>query len=283
MTQPPKIIFDLVGQFTKDAPVAFSKLSGGRTNSVWLAQTETQKFVCKLFASHDENPLFPNSPKDEIKALRHLIGSSVAPTYLAAHTDQTYAILYSFVEGEVWTTDSTAVGHLFRTLHDIIPPSGLRHIPSGSDAIRDQILSLMKELPSQVSEHLLQLMPNETVTPISDVVFLHGDGVPGNIVVSDQSATFIDWQCPAVGEAAEDLFIFMSPAMQMLYRGHVLTKAEQGQLLDSYKDENTRNRLEQMKPFFHLRMAAYCYWKYFKGNDDYKGAAHLEIDALKHL
>jgi aminoglycoside phosphotransferase (APT) family kinase protein len=94
---------------------------------------------------------------------------------------------------------------------------------------------------------------------------IHTDFGPGNLIEGSDGLKAIDWQCPAAGDPAEDLAAFLSPALQILYGRPPLTSAQEAALLDAYDDAETTARLQQLRPFFDWRMAAYCamrqaYW-----------------------
>ena len=95
--------------------------------------------------------------------------------------------------------------------------------------------------------------------------------------------TLIDWQCPRLGDPAEDLALFLSPAMQLLYRGAPLGLAEQDAFLAAYPDPQVTARLRALLPWFHWRMAAYCLWKAERGGAEDREAMALEIAALQSI
>jgi aminoglycoside phosphotransferase (APT) family kinase protein len=87
---------------------------------------------------------------------------------------------------------------------------------------------------------------------------IHTDFGPGNLIAGAQGLKAIDWQCPASGDAAEDLAAFLSPAFQILYGRTPLTAAEEAEFLAAYGDAETIERLRCVRPFYDWRMAAYC-------------------------
>lgn len=284
MERPPIEIVDVLARLTKVEHVAFEKLKGGRTNSVWKATTENQSFVCKSFEKSQDNGIFPNSPSDEIKALEHLDQFQVAPQLRAFEiTGETGVVIYDYLDGDVWVKNTKPVGKLLRKLHSIAPPNGLRCVASGSKAILAQSDQLAQQLNPAAIVDLAGLRPSLVVPPVAQFCFLHGDPVPGNLVVNDDAAKFIDWQCPAVGDPAEDLAVFLSPAMQVLYRGSVASEQETENLKMAYGHPNVFERFNTLRPYFHYRMALYCLWKYQNGHADYRAVAELEITALEQL
>jgi aminoglycoside phosphotransferase (APT) family kinase protein len=119
------------------------------------------------------------------------------------------------------------------------------------------------------------------VPPSAKRALLHGDPVPGNILVTPDGLRLIDWQCPAVGDPVEDLALFLSPAMQLIYRGAPLTRAEGDAFTAAYADPQVQDRLNAMQPWHHWAMAAYCAWKAARGAQRYAQAMELELAALE--
>ena len=83
-----------------------------------------------------------------------------------------------------------------------------------------------------------------------------------------------------MGDPTEDLSLFMSPAMQSLYRGAPLDTPERDEFLAAYPDRRVISRLLDLQPWYHWRMAAYCLWQGERGRPDYADAAELELEAL---
>ena len=109
---------------------------------------------------------------------------------------------------------------------------------------------------------------------------LHGDPVPANIIAGARSLRLIDWQCPAIGDPCEDLAVFLSPAMQMTYRGSKLGTRETSEFLSAYPDPGIIARYRQLAPWYHWRMAAYCLWQAANGDPKAIDAKQAEIRAM---
>ena len=86
---------------------------------------------------------------------------------------------------------------------------------------------------------------------------------------------------PRWGDPVEDLAMFLSPAMQMLYRGQTLSAEDCSQFLAAYPDRLVVARLQDLKLLFHYRMAAYCLWRAQNGLKDYQKGYELEKEALE--
>ncbi len=137
------------------------------------------------------------------------------------------------------------------------------------------ILSLCKE-----PEELNDLRPDIDVPPSGKSVFLHGDVVPGNLIAGENDLFLIDWQCPGIGDPCEDIAIFLSPAMQRVYRGAPLNEAEFEMFFEGYGDASIKARYRALAPAYHWRMAAYCQWQSENGHLDYAGAMLEERAAI---
>ncbi|MEI6801465.1 MAG: phosphotransferase, partial [Pseudomonadota bacterium] len=83
---------------------------------------------------------------------------------------------------------------------------------------------------------------------------------------------FIDWQCPGLGDPAEDLATFLSPAMQWLYTGRTLGPDQRSRFLHAYPDQATVARFQALEPLFTWRIAAHCRYRAAKGDADYAQA-----------
>jgi aminoglycoside phosphotransferase (APT) family kinase protein len=263
------------------ADTGFAPLSGGRTNRLWRFRNAANSLVCKLFTGAD-TPLFPNDPKAEATALRHLHGCGIAPSLVASvDTAHGSALVYEHVDGPVWAQDCNAVGALLARLHEVALPKGLRVIDQGSEAILAQAERMLDAADSASATALRSLKPRTVNPPPAQPVFLHGDVVAKNIIASPGGLRLIDWQCPAIGDPTEDLSVFLSPAMQHIYGGQVLDTAQEADLLAGYGQEHHARRYAALAPAYHWRMAAFCLWKQHQGDADYGDAFTLEIARLQ--
>jgi aminoglycoside phosphotransferase (APT) family kinase protein len=236
---------------------------GGRSNRAWRVVAAQGDVVVKLYATGRENPLFPNDPAAERACLARLAGTGIAPEPLASGTVPEGAwLIYRHVAGGEWTSGAASVARRLSLLHETPPPPGLRPRPGGSQALAAETLRLLAQCPDTAEKaRVAAARPTGAEVPPADgAAFLHGDPVPGNLIVTGDGLVLIDWQCPALGDPAEDLGIFLSPAMQMLYRGTPLTEAEEAAFLAA-ADPPAAARYRSLAPWFHWRMAAYCLWR----------------------
>lgn len=262
-------------------PTGWHLLHGGRTNTAWHGTCEgATDVVLKLYAGAARNPLFPNDPNAEETLLRFLAPRGIAPTFMASFdTDHGRCNLYEHLPGDTWYMDTPAVARLMRLLHILPAPEGLRSACDGSAALVRQTLEIVGKcsvMPAFVSD-----LPEGAVQPSGRQTLLHADIVPGNVIQTDGKLKLIDWQCPAVGDPCEDIAVFLSPAMQELYRGRPLTAQETDAFFIAYDDENVAERYRRLAPFYHARMAAYCLWQVENDRPAYADGLQLEVAALQ--
>lgn len=247
-------------------------LVGGRSNQVWQVSWNDQVKVCKLFLDNGATPLFANDSEAAQHALRALVGSGLAPELVAVRrTTRGISHLMSYVPGRRWTHQGRAdevvgVARLLARLHACIAPDSLPTAPALPDA--------------PVERTVVRTGPGPARAPLSPPVFLHGDPVPGNILSKGATLALIDWQCPSIGEAAHDLALFLSPAMQHVNGNAPLSPAQTARFLTAYGHPGRAARYRDLAPFFHRRMAAYCDWKVRQGDLSYAKAGQFERAAL---
>ncbi len=258
--------------------------SGGRTNAIWRIGSGAQALVCKLYLPASASPLFPNDSAAEWNALRALSGTGLAPEPVATlATELGPCIVYRNVEGEPVRSGIAQVAEIMTRLHRFALPAGLRHLSGGSEQLRLQGQAILDDCRSPEARELRNACPTVDCPASSRSVFLHGDVVPSNVLTGPTGVTFIDWQCPAAGDAAEDIAIFLSPAMRSLYGGRPLSFDEQTAFLQAYGSPEIAWRYRRLEPLYHWRMAAHCLWKAERGAVDYRDALQLERAALEQF
>lgn len=261
----------------------WTPFQGGRTNHIWRVEFAGRCLVCKLFTISGGTVLFPNRPDDEVAALRHLDGTGLAPRLSNdLTTKQGQCLIYEYVDGAPWREGVGQVAELLFRLHQMPPPEGLRRIDGSASAISAVTEAILCDCTA-VPDWLAAQCSTQTYPRADSASFLHGDAVPENIICAANGPVLIDWQCPAIGDPAHDLFTFISPAMQFLYRGLVLSTEEVEAFLMSYPNSTARERLKILRPHLHRRMAAHCLWKAERGWEDYQEALLLEQAALEQL
>ncbi len=255
-------------------------LFGGRTNVAWKGVCGSERFVAKLYSGPARNPLFPNDPDAEARLLQALAGTGLAPRFRAQfETDAGMCNLYDHIPGETWLEGVTEVATLMRGLHALPCPDGLRGAPDGSAALVAQAQAILARCSE--AEAVLALRPDGDIAPSGARNLLHSDIVPGNLIRNATGLHLIDWQCPAVGDPCEDIAVFLSPAMQLLYRGSALSEGDKAAFFVGYDAPEITERYHALAPFFHWRTAAYCLWQMQNGREEYAEGLSLERTALQ--
>ena len=264
---PPQLVAELCKYLPQIGGADWTTLRGGRVNRCW----QVGDLVVKAYSPDRDSPIFPNDPVAEATILRHLDGCGVAPRLRA--TGQGW-IAYDHVEGRIWREgdDPAPVAALLRKIWSFPPPEGLRRVESGSNALRDLAarLSPLPMPPSQARPDIAPAPPR----------LIHADAVCGNIICGPAGVRLIDWQCPAIGDPAEDVAAFLSPAMRWLYGGREPEPDLERHFL-SCLPEDLSARYCSLKPLFHWRMMQHCLWRLRQGQADYGPAFEREKAAFQ--
>ena len=108
------------------------------------------------------------------------------------------------------------------------------------------------------------------------------------MIAGPHGARCIDWQCPGLGDAAEDLWSFLAPAFQIVYDREPWSAAEVGRFRAAYGDPAVLDRLDAMGPYFSWRFARYCVFRVHQlagvdaaGSERYRRAAAAETAWLE--
>jgi thiamine kinase len=246
------------------AGLPWSPLRGGRTNRLW----QVGDLVLKRYDGTAASPLFPNSAADEARALAVFAPLGLAPVLCAAGADW---VIYRHVRGRVWSGDPVPVARMLGRLHALAAEGmDFRPLPAGSAALLAQARAMAEGLD-------LPAPPPDPHLPPAPARVVHGDAVAGNILSAPDGPLLIDWQCPGLGDPAEDLAMFLSPAMMWLYSGRIHTPADRAAFLAAYPDRATVARFLTLEPLFRWRMAAHCAWRARRGDDGYARALRLEL------
>nr|WP_237028955.1 aminoglycoside phosphotransferase family protein [Phaeobacter porticola] len=235
--------------------------------------------VVKLYAKSHDNPLFANDPGRERAALTALAGTGMVPHPLTFGAfDGCDWLAYRHIPGITWTSGAGHVAQLLGRLHDQPVIEDLPSGASGSHALEIQTRAILDRCRDP--QDLQHSEPPGHVRPHDQATLIHGDPVPGNILAHDGTLTLIDWQCPQIGDPVEDLALFLSPAMQQVYRGAPLSAEEEVAFLAGYPDPRLVKRYHQLRPWYHWRMAAYCRWRDERDGAGESHAYLLERTAL---
>ena len=97
----------------------------------------------------------------------------------------------------------------------------------------------------------------------------------------------IDWQCPGMGAAAEDLWSFLSPAFQILYDRRPYGADDVMRFRRVYGNDAVLASLDLLGRFLSYRFAHYCCFRTHQladvnpaGSDRYRRAAKAELAVL---
>jgi len=272
--------------------VTTTPLAGGYWNEVLRLTGDGVDWVVKVFADQDGWRLFPILPDDEARALAVLRGARVAPdpvAYLPRTPERPAVLVYAWVTGGPWQTGTAAVAELLRRQH-AVAADGFRPVPTASDGILAEGERLLAGADPADAAALRALAPTRPVQAAARRALIHTDAGTGNVIVGPDGPRLIDWQCPALGDPAEDLFAFLSPAFQVLYGHEPLTAAERAECLEAYGDREVLARLTALEPALAWRFAAYCAMRCVDlaradpdGSARYARALALSLDQLEAL
>jgi thiamine kinase len=234
-------------------------LSGGYQNQVFRVHGAALDWVVKRFQPSANVTLFPNLADAEAMALARLAECGAAPQPVAFFSAEREApiLVYEFYEGRPWSGNPGQVAQLLRIIAGA-DESGFRRVPMTPQEILEQGGRFVAASPPAVRQRLEAARPQPMGMAPGPRQLIHTDFGPGNLIAGAQGLKAIDWQCPASGDAAEDLAAFLSPAFQILYGRMPLTAAEEAELLDAYDDAEATERLRVLRPYYDWRMAAYC-------------------------
>ncbi len=249
---------------------------------VWKVLGESGDTVLKLYRTKLRNPMFRNDAQLEALCLRAFEQDGFVPRLRATGQHQGDAwVLYDHAPGRPWESDTAQVASLLRRLHGATVVLPLPTGRNGSADLARHGAELLALCSSGFKDRVTAMRPEDPVPPTKRTCLIHGDPVAGNILVDGSSLTLIDWQCPAIGDPCEDLALFLSPAMQHLYRGAPLNPDERAQFLATYGCPETVARYDALQPWYAWRMAAYCVWRFENGSTDYEKGLQLELEALE--
>lgn len=262
--RPPLFLCRAVAQaLPETSQDQWHRLCGGRSNRVW----RVGDIVVKLRCPESATPLFPNDSGTEALALQSLAPLGIAPQLLAQ--GETW-LAWQFLSGAPWRGEG-GIADLLGCLRRAPLRPGLPLRPMGARAIAQHAIGFAPSgLPALPALPDLQL-------PAPSLV--HGDFVPGNILATADGLRLIDWQCPGLGDPVDDLALFLSPAMQGLYRGAPLSAEAVAAILAELPPDFAHRYLA-LRPILHWRIAAHCAFRARRGDTDYDLALRMELTAL---
>lgn len=248
---------------------SLTRLTGGGWNDVFRLQAPGVDWVVKLYNSGQQQTLFPMLPEAETQALEALRGRKVAPepvAFLKGENDLQGLgrpmLVYVYYPGQPWVSGVEPVAEMFRRQH-ALAPDGLRPLASEPGAILYQGDQLLAKLADDAwAQQLKAARPEPPLgLPRGRRTLVHTEAGPGNIILGADGPRLIGWRCPGLGDPAEDLYGFLSPASQILSKSPLLSANDHGNFLRHYGDGVTAERLDLMWPSYSYRMLAYCRWR----------------------
>lgn len=295
MTFDPLVFLQDHGVIVAGSGPVCTALTGGYWNDVFRIVAGDDDLVLKHFGgTRVASTLFPIMPESEARALEVLAGRGVAPDpvgFWPAAKDHGPVLVYRFVPGVMWHGDMVEAAELMVRIHGT-PAEGFRTMP----VTPEEVLADADRLPRPPADdpawlRLLALRPAPAAVPeLKRRVLIHADFSAGNMIAGPLGVRCIDWQCPGLGDGAEDLFSFLSPAFQILYDRQPWQAGDVARCRAAYGDPETLARLDAMRPFFAWRFAAYCVFRTHQlagvdalGSERYRRAAAAETDALEGL
>jgi len=184
-------------------------------------------------------------------------------SYRAAADGVGAQVVYRYVAGTQWRAGVTEVAELLHRVHHLPPPTHMRRLHRSATEALAHADSMVADTPSiRARQRMATARPaGMEHRPVRRAALVHTDCGPGNIVRTRGGLVLIDWQCPGVGDAVEDLACFLSPAMMILYAAPPHTHRARDRFLDAYADAAVVERYRRDGPAWHFRIAAYCVWR----------------------
>lgn len=237
-------------------PVTVTRLKGGYLNQILLVTTGADQLILKQFLPAATGTLFPNLPDDEARALQVLGALDVSPRLLG-HWPEVRLMAYAYVDGGPWETGVQDVARLL-TLKEAADPTRFRRVPLDPAAILAEGDALFARC--QASPGAPRPDPVSVGEP-ARLSLIHTDLGANNLIGSGDGLRIIDWQCPAMGDLAEDIYSFLSPGFHILNEHPVLTPNELAAFWAALNRPEMQARHACLRPYYAWRMAGYCLWR----------------------
>jgi thiamine kinase len=282
------------GVLESDARARAEALAGGFWNDVVRVRCGGDDLVVKHFGARSAGwTLFPIEPAFEARALELLSGSDIAPEpvgFWPAGEDRGAVLVYRFVPGKLLENEVTEAARLVRRAH-LLAAEGFRVMPLTPAEIMadaDRLPGAPLDDPLWIRLAAVRPEPVE-MEPLAKTMLIHGDFGTGNIITGKEGTRIIDWQCPGMGDGAEDLWSFLSPAFQAVYGRDAWTQEQVRAFREAYGDAQTLVRLDLLSPYFSYRYAHYCVFRVHQLKGDsaaqerYRQAALAGVEVLEAL
>ena len=281
------------GLLADRAAVTVAPLTGGYWNETLRVRGGGVDWVVKAYRSSAGQTLFPNLPEAEARALEALAGRAVAPAPVGffpasdAVGDDDFSrpvLVYEFHDGAPWRRGAAAVAGLLRRQHGIAA-DGFRTLAMAPAAILEQGDRLLALAGTDALAGAARARRPAMVDgpPPRARALVHTDAGPGNLIDGPAGLRLIDWQCPGLGDPAEDLWSFASPGFQILSERAPLDRAERAAFLAAYDDAEVAGRLRYLEPYLAYRMIGYCCQRrgQLSGRDDAAAARYARAIAAQ--
>ncbi len=246
-------------------PYTVRRLRGGAWNEVFRVTSADRDIVIKRFVTVLEGTLFPNLPDAEALALGRLTGLEVAPEPITFFPETKWGpiLVYRFHEGESWSGNVGLVAELLKRKLSV-DAAGFREVPLDAQGVIEEGDKLFARCNDdhRVSGYRKARPLARPAPALSRRSLIHTDVGPTNLINGPKGLRLIDWQCPASGDPAEDVFSFLTPAWQILSFRDPLSAADRVEFLRIYDDAAMEERLSVLEPAFIYRAASYCCLRY---------------------
>ncbi|MEM8959458.1 MAG: phosphotransferase, partial [Pseudomonadota bacterium] len=260
------------------AGARWQPLPGGRVNRVWRVETQAGSVAVKLYGPVTAGGLFPNLPEAEWAALSAGWRVGRAPEPLArAATGAGPVLIYRYLPAPRPVTPQEA-GRALAALHRAAPWTGLAPLARQRWRLPQGALAPLGRagLSAAGAGAVRRAVREAGRGPIAPAP-LHGDPVPANMLATSSGPVLIDWQCPAFGDPATDLALYLSPGMQRRYGAGPLGAAARARFRRAYGGAPGLARYDRIAPALHARIALHCLTRADRG------AAAAEIALLNRL
>ena len=241
-------------------------LTGGFWNDVYRLRGNGRDWVIKHFraarpGAANPDGLYPILPQAEALALQTLRGRQIAPEPVAFLPDGPL-LVYEYFAGHVWQKDFVGIGRLLRRLHDVPVPldSGFRHLPLTPAGILQQGDRILEQAEADALVQQLQAVrpTPQPCPPPSRLALVHTDAWVGNFIQNGREIRLIDWQCPGLGDAAEDAWTFLESGYEMLLGRPRFAEQVRAEFWRGYEATAVHHHLQFMAPYYTYRVAAHC-------------------------
>ncbi len=268
-------------------PYQVKKLAGGYWNDVLKVSNPSGTYVVKCYRAVLKDSLFPNLPEAEAAALQRLSGLGVAPEPFAFWPDDGI-LVYSYVEGDVWRDDLVGMANLLRR-KEAADAHGFRVVPfTAEDILAEGDALFARCTTDRLVTAFQNGRPTAFSTPIPErLSLIHTDIGATNLIGHGDGLRLVDWQCPAMGDLAEDIYSFLSPAFQILNLCQPLSEVDRAHFFDALDMPSVNQRYRALEKAFAYRMAGYCCLRYqtvgesdIAVRDRYIRAAEAELERI---